>query len=73
MDFGLQLLENTMKTSGLMARQIVRMDAVDRQMAATFLLHGGYSLIRQWLMAEQPMPPKEFSQRIRTVLRNVYL
>lgn len=73
MDFGLQLLEETMKTSGLMNRQTARMDDTDRRMAATFLLHGGYSLIRQWLMDEQPMSPVEFSQRIRGILRNMYL
>ena len=73
MDFGLQLLESTMQTAGLMKRQALRMDETDRQMAATMLLHGGYSLVRQWLMAEEPMPPLEFSQRMRTVLRSLYL
>ena len=73
MDFGLQLLESTMQTAGLMKRQALRMDETDRQMAATMLLHGGYSLVRQWLTAETPMPPLEFSQRLRTVLRNIYV
>lgn len=61
-----------MQTSGLMTRQVQRMDETDRLMAATFLLHGGYSLIRQWLMAETPMPPTEFSHRLRTVLRSMH-
>jgi len=73
LDFGLQLLESTMLTTGLMDRQAKRMDETDRQMAATLLLHGGYSVIRQWLVADDPIPPREFSRRIRNVLRLVYI
>lgn len=62
-----------MKTTGLMSRQTARMDEVDHRMAATFLLHGGYSLIRQWLMEDDPMSPVEFSQRVRNILRSMYL
>lgn len=71
MDFGLQLLESTMQKSGLMKRQAERMDETSRQMAANFMLHGGYSVIRQWLMADEPMPPREFAVRVRNILRSM--
>ena len=67
-DFGIELLKNALYGMIEADPRGETMDRTSRLMANTFILHGAYAVIHEWLTAEQPMPPDRFSTYIRQIV-----